>query len=211
MALTGTQLPQGTQVAPEGIYLEGGPRIYFEDQRGNYRFNPDSDGFYHGLSGSATYPVYEVGCFQDFHLVDNVELNDIRCDNLGVVATVQHRNFIDITFTLMSMFPLAILAKMLKGGGAVVNNQTDKAEKFGLGPISNNQYWKVWAPLVYDTVNASYVAVTLHKASFVDAFDWNWRYGDAHQMGLTLRGYADSSKPDAQRFATVVRVDTVNL
>lgn len=211
MSLTGTQTPQGTQVTPEQIYIEGGPKLYFEDYRGNNRFAPDSDGFYWGLSGTALYPTYEVGCYQDFHLVDNLDMNDIRCDSLGVVATLQHRNFLDVTFSLMSLFPLAILAKMLKGGGAVVNNQTDKAEKFGLGPINNSQYFKAWFPLVYDQTSGAYLSVTLHRAQFVNGWDWNWQYANSHAIPITLRGFADTTKPNEQRFATVIRVDPTNL
>lgn len=207
MSLTGTAVPQGTTTSQESVYLEQGPSVYFEDYNGNYRFSPDSDGFYWGLSGTSTYPAYAVGCYQNFHWKDNVSMNDIRCDALGVVATMQHRNFMEVTFDLQSFFPLSVLAKMLKGAHAVTNNASDEAEKFGLDKIDNNKFWKVYFPLVYDQDASAYLAVTLHKAQFVDSWDWNMQYGASHSIGITLRAFADAARPNTQRFATVVRVD----
>lgn len=208
MSLTGTSTPQGTTTSQESLYLEGGPTVYFEDWAGNYRFNPDSDGFYWGLSGTATYPVYAVGCYQEFHLVENVTVNDVRCDNLGVVATMQHRNYLDVRFNLQSFFPLSVLARMLKGAYAITNNSSDEAEKFGLDKINNNQFWKVYFPLIYNPTDGSYVSVTLHKAQFIDSWDWNWMYAQSHQVNIAIRGFADASRPNTQRFATVTRVDS---
>lgn len=207
MALTGAQTPQGTTNTQESVFLEGGPVVYFEDFNGNYRFNPDADGFYWGLSGTGTYPAFEVGCYENFHFLDNVEMNDVRCDHLGVVATIQKRNYLDVTFDLKSFFPFAHLRHMLKGGSTVTNNVADESSKFGLGPINNNQFWKVYFQLVYDEDAGDFVAVTLHKARFVDNWDWNWQYGNAHMLPITIRAYADNARPKEQRFATVIRVD----
>lgn len=207
MSLTGSQIPSGTiTTQDDDIFLEGGPRIYFNDRRGSYRWNPDGDNFYWNLSGTSTYPVFEVGCYENFHFLDNVDINDIRCDRLGVVSTIQKRNYMEVTFDLKSFFPLTVLRHMLKGG-AVTTNVTDEAEKFGFGPINNQQYYRVYFPFVYNEAEADFVSVTLHRAMFVDAWDWNWMYGDSHSVPITIRGYADSDMPPAQQFATVIRVD----
>lgn len=208
MSLTGTATPQGTITTMEDVFLEGGPDVYFEDYSGNYRYNPDSNGFYWGLSGNATYPAYKVGCYENFHLKDNVTLNDVQCDSFGVVRTIQHRNYLEITFDLKSLLPYTVLRHMLKGGGVPVTNASDDLQIFGLGRIDNNQRWKVYFPLVYDTANSYFVAVTLHKAQFVDAWDWNWQYGNSHMVNMTMRAYFDSTKPTGQEFATVARVDS---
>ena len=206
MALTGAQIPQGTITTQESVYLEGGPVVYFEDYNGNYRFNPDSDGFYWGLSGTSTYPAYEVGCYENFQIQDNVELNDIRCDSVGVVSTVQKRNYLEITFDIKSFFPFGVLRHMLNGG-AVTNNLTDESSKFGLGKINNNQFWKVYFQLVYDEDAADFVAVTLHKAKFVNGWNWQWQYGSSHMANITLRAYADTNRDAANKFASIIRVD----
>jgi hypothetical protein len=207
MAITGTQIPQGTINSQEAIYLEGGPDVYFEDYRGNYRFNPDSDGFFYGLSGTATYPAFNVGCYENFHFMDNVTMNDVQCDAIGVVDTLQKRNYLDITFDIKSMLPFTTLRHYLKGGGAVTTSLTDEAEKFGLGPINNAQAWKVYFYRIYDEEAGDFVSVTLHKAKFVDAWDWNWQYANAHMINVTMRAFADTNRPAAQRFATIIRSD----
>ena len=147
MALvTGT--PLGTAVQGEDIYLEGAPTIFFQDAEASPLFNPDGDSFYWGLSGTATYPYYEVGCVTDVSLADNVTLNDVLCDNVGVKATIQQRNYVEFNFTLQSFFPLSQLRHMLKFGAVT---ETAPTAKTGIGQINNNQYWHVYAPKVYDT------------------------------------------------------------
>jgi hypothetical protein len=71
MALvTGT--PLGTITTQEDLYIEGAPNIYFQDYLASPFNNPDGDGFYWGLSGTATYPVLEVGCPVDVSLTEDL-------------------------------------------------------------------------------------------------------------------------------------------
>lgn len=208
MALTGTAAPQGTINTQEDLYLESGPDVYFEDYLGNYRHAPDGDGFYWGLSGTATYPAYKVGCYENFHFKDDVTMNDVRCDAFGVVRTLMKRNFLDVTFDLKSLFPFTTLRHMLKGGSAVTTNASEDSQKFGLGRIDNNQRWKIYFPLIYDQAQGFFVSVTLHKAQFVEGWDWNWQYANSHMINITLRAFFDATRPTGQEFATISRVDS---
>lgn len=57
MAALVTGTPIGNLESAEDIYLEGAPTIYFQDATASPLSNPDSDGFYWGLSGTTTFPV----------------------------------------------------------------------------------------------------------------------------------------------------------
>ena len=207
MALTGSHMVQGTAASQEDLYLEGGPDLYFADRRGSYNYDPDADNFYWGLSGTAAYPVYKIGCYENFSFMDNITLNDVRCDTVGVVASIQKRNYLEVKFDLKSFFPFSQLGKMLKGGGAVVNNTTQAASKFGLGEINNSRFLRMFFPLLYDHELDSFVSVTLHKTQFVEGWDWKWTYGNSHMINLTMRAFADTTRDASQRFASIVRVD----
>lgn len=201
--LTGT--PIGTITSSEEIYVEGAPYLYFQDYTANPRYNPDSDGYYWGLTGSSTYPVFAIGCVQDVSLTENITMNEIRCDTIGVKGTIQKRNYVEFNLTILTMFPLAILRHMLKLSSPTV--QTDY-ETVGIGGINNNQFYMVYAPTVYDESTGDLVIFHLHRAQFVDAFTINFNYGEPWKTtGLKLRAYADETKPSAQRFGVIRRND----
>jgi len=205
VAITGT--PLGTVNSQEDIYLEGSPNVYFQDYTATPLFNPDSDGFYWGLSGTATYPAYEIGCVTDVSLGENLTINDVLCDAVGVKATIQQRNYLEFTFTIQSFFPFTTLTHLMKGG-AVTTNAGEDTEKFGIGPINNNQYWMVYAPKVYDTDFGDYVVIHLHKAQFVDAWTIAMPFGSPWTMaGIKLRAFADTTKPSSEQCATLLRSD----
>ncbi|RMD60175.1 hypothetical protein D6833_10260 [Candidatus Parcubacteria bacterium] len=206
MALvTGT--PLGSVTTQEDLYIEGAPTIYIQDNSASPLYNPDSDGFYWGMSGTSTYPVYELGCVTDVSLTENLTMNDVLCDNIGVKDTIQQRNYLEFNFTIQSLLPFTVLRNII-GGGAVTQNVTEHTEKFGIGQINNNKYWMVYAPKVYDTDVGDYVVIHLHKAKFVDAWTINMPFGSPWQVtGLKIRAFADSSKPAAQQFGTIIRAD----
>lgn len=204
MALvTGT--PVGTIETQEDIYLDSAPSIYFQDSLASPLYNPDGDGFYWQLSGTALYPAYEIGCPTDVSLTEDISLNDVLCDNVGVKDTVQQRNYIQLEFTIQSFFPLQTLRHLLKGGAVT---ETAPTQKFGFGPINNTQTWHVYTPKVYDTDNADYIWIYLHKAKFVEAWTVTMPFGSNWQItGLRLRAYADTTKPSAQIFGMFGRLD----
>ena len=204
MALvTGT--PLGTIESSEELYLEGAPYIYYQDQAMTPLFNPDADGFYWGLSGTATYPVYELGCVSDVNLSENLTMNDVLCDNIGVKSTIQQRNYIEFNFTFQQPFPFDNLAPVLKGGAVT---ETSPTQKFGFGSIDQNQYYMVYCPKVYDTTAGDYVWIHLNKASFVDAFTINMSFGNPWQItGIKLRAFADTDKASSQQFGMMGRSD----
>lgn len=204
MALvTGTA--SGNIATAEDIYLEGAPYIYFQDYSANPLSNPDADGFYWGLSGTTSYPAYELGCVTAVSMTENITVNDVLCDNVGVKSTVQQRNYLEFQFTVQSFFPFTTLTHLVKGGTVT---ETAPTQKFGLGPINNNQYWMVYAPKVYDEDVGDYVVIHLHKAQFVNAFTMNMPFGSPWQLtGVVLRAFADTSKPAAQRFGVFIRAD----
>ena len=205
--VTGT--PVGSVTSAEELYIEGSPYLYFQDATANPLKNPDTDGYYWGMSGTTLYPVYQIGCVQDVSLTEGLTMNDVRCDSIGVKDTVQKRDYIELQLTILSPFPLAELAKMLNLSTPLV--ATD-IEKVGIGSINNNQKWMVYAPKVYDEDVGDYIMFHLHKAKFVDAWTINFRSGDSWQVtGIKLRAYADETKPSTQKFGVIVRADASAL
>jgi hypothetical protein len=204
MALvTGT--PEGTITTQEDIYLESAPNIYFQDYDAGAYFAPDSDGFYWQLSGTATYPVYEIGCPTDVSITEDLTINDVLCDNVGVKDTSQQRNYVQFEFTIQSFFPYDVLRHILRGGAVT---ETAPTQKFGIGKINNNQFWQVYAPKVYDEDNADYIWIYLAKAKFVESPTVTMPFGDNWEIsGIRLRAYADTTKPAAQSFGMWGRAD----
>lgn len=201
--ITGT--PPGVVTSQEDIYLEGAPTIYFQDSTAAELYSPDSDGFYWNLSGTSTYPVYEVGCVTDVSLSENLTMNDVLCDNVGVKDTVQQRNYLEFTFTIQSFFPFSVLKHLMKFGTVV---RTAPTEKIPIGKINNNLSYHLWCPKVYDEDVGDYIGLMLHKTKFVDAWTLNTPFGDRWNLtGLKLRAFVDTTKPAAQQFGMLVRAD----
>lgn len=204
MALvTGT--PLGSITSSEDIYPEGAAYIYFQDYNANPLNNPDGDTYYWGLSGTSTYPVYNVGCPVNVSLSEDLTINDVRCDNIGTKDTVQRRNYMELTLEIQSIFPLTVLRHTMKASAPTVSTDISKV---GFGPINNNQYYMVYMPKVYDEDNGDYVVFHMHKAKFVDAWTLNMRQGEPWGLtGVRLRAFADDTKPSGQQFMTVIRSD----
>jgi hypothetical protein len=201
--ITGT--PLGSLTTQEDLYLEGAPTIYIQDNAASPLFNPDSDGFYWGLSGTTVYPAYEIGCVMNVSLTENLTMNDVLCDNVGVKDTVQQRNYVEFNFTIESFFPLSVLRVLLNMGQVT---ETSPTQKMGIGKINNAQYWHVYAPKVYDEDNGDYIWFHLHRCKFVDAFTLNMQFGQPWQAtGIKLRAFVDSTKPAAQSFGMFGRAD----
>jgi hypothetical protein len=201
--ITGT--PVGNLIVSEDIYLEGAPNIYIQDYNANPMKNPDASGYYWGVSGTTTYPVYELGCPMDVSLTEGLTTNDVMCDNVGVKDTVQQRNYLELAFTIKSFFPLPILRHVLSASAV---SEIAPVEEFGFGKINNNQKWMVYCPKVYDEDVGDYIVIHLHKAKFVDAWTISMPFGASWQItGLKLRAYADTSKPAAQQFGVFMRSD----
>jgi hypothetical protein len=201
---TGT--PLGNVDSQDDIYLEGAPYIYFQDYRANPLFNPDGDGFYWGLSGTSVYPVYNLGCVNDVSLTEDVTMNNIRCDTVGDKGVVQKRNYVEFVFTLQTMFPLVELRHLL---GLSAVTASGGLEKVGIGSINNNQNYMLYAPKVYDDDTGDYLLFHLHKAKPVDAWTIGMGVDGWKITGLKFRAFADTTKPDAQKFGVIVRADPV--
>lgn len=202
--VTGT--PLGSVIGQENTYLEGAPYIYFQDANANPLNNPDADGFYWGLSGSATYPVYSIGCVMNVKLTEKVTMNDVRCDTIGVVDTIQKRDYVEFDLTVLSQLPISVLRHLMNLGSAptVIGH----AEKQGIGMIQNNQKYHVYAPKIYDDVNGYWLFFYLHNAKFVDAWTLDMKYGASWELTkVTMRGFAQQSMPTNMRFGTIFRVD----
>lgn len=208
MALvTGT--PAGSVTSQEETYLDGAPYIYFQDAEADPLNNPDGDTYYWGLSGTSTYPAYNIGCPVDVALGEDVTLNAVRCDNIGDKSAIQRRNYLEVTVTIQSFFPLTVLRHMMKASSPDVGTDI---EKMGIGDINNNLFYMVYMPKVYDEDAGDYVLFHAHRAQFVDAFSISMRSGEPWQMtGVRLRAYADENKPANQKFMTVVRADVSAL
>jgi hypothetical protein len=196
----------GTITSQEETYIESAPQIYMADQRGSYQFNPDSDLFYWQLSGTPTYPVFAIGCYDNVSLGDDTDVNSVRCDVIGDKDVIQKRNHLELKFTLKSFLPFTVLSKLLNGS-SVTTNAGQHTEKFGLGAINNNQYWRFYLPKVYDEIAGDYVAFTLHRCKIIATGEIQMNYGNVWTMEVTVWALADETKPAAQQFATVIRSD----
>jgi hypothetical protein len=204
--ITGT--PLGVITQQENLFIEGAPTIFIQNYlQTTLLKNPDSDGFYWGLTGTATYPVIEIACLEGVSLTEDLTINDIRCDTDGVKDTIQQRNFVEFQFAVKSLFPLTTVRDLLKLG-AVTTNAGEGTEKAGIGSVNNNNFFHVYAPRVYDEDTGDYFFFHLHKCKFVEAFTLDMRFGDSWIVnGVRLRAFADSTYPVAQKFGAVVRVD----
>lgn len=205
MALvTGTAF--GNVDATEELYIEGAPQIYFASYDTPYMFPPDSQGFYWQLSGTTANPVYQLGCYENVALGDNLEVNAVRCDVVGDKDVIIKRSHMELKFTLKSFLPFSVLAPILNGGAVTVDAGVG-TEKFGLGVVDNSKYYKVYLPKVYDEAAGDYVCITGHRCKFASTGDWTMSYGNVWTLPVTIWLLADETKPAAQQFATVVRAD----
>jgi len=206
--ITGT--PLGSVFTQENNYLEGSPYIYFQDNNATPLSNPDASGFYWGMSGTATYPVYLIGCVQGVKLAEKVTMNDVRCDTVGVKDTIQKRDYVEFELTVLSQLPIQILRHIMNLGS--IPTVSGHVEMQGIGSINNNQRYMVYAPKIYDEINGYYLFFHLHRAKFVDAWTLDMKYGAAWELTkITLRAFADDSKPTNQKFGVIYRADTSQI
>lgn len=204
MALvTGT--PLGVINAQDDIYLDTAPSLWFQDFAADLLNNPDGDNFYWGLTGSATYPVYALECYETVVLAAAYESNAIRCDTVGDKGQIQKLNSIDLTFTLKTLLPLDTVRNILRGGA--VTTTAGATEKMGIGQPNNQQYWHLYGALVYDETAGDYINFTGHRCQFVDAWTLSFTYGQPATLSVVMRAFADSTKPSDQLFMTIIRAD----
>jgi len=202
--ITGT--PLGTITSQSELYIEGAPYIYFQDYSATELSNPDAQGFYWGLSGTSVYPVYNIGCVQDVSLGEDVTMNMVRCDTVGDKDAIQKRNHLEVTLSITTLLPLSVLSHILKASIPVSTGGV--LEEMGIGNIPNSRKYHIYMPKVYDEDTGDYLAITLHKAKFVDAFSIAMRQGEPWQVtGIKLFAFADDTKPSTQQFATIIRSD----
>jgi len=201
--ITGT--PAGTITSQTDLYVDGAPNVYYQLDTANLLNNPDSDSFYWGLSATVAEPVIELGCIEGVQLADNLTMNDVRCDTAGDKDTILRRNRLELTLSISTLFPLSTIRDILRGGPVTLSG---KVEKMGLGVINNQRRFRVYMPKVYDEDTGDYVAFTLHKCKFVDAWQIAFRYGQQWQItNIKVYAYARDTLPAAQQFATVIRAD----
>lgn len=210
--VTGT--PVGNVITPSELYIDQPPTFYFQERYTaagvsvGLLNSPDGDGFYWGLSGTTTNPVYETGCYENFQFIDVRELNMVRCDTTGDRTAIQKRNSLNITFTLKSLFSLAKLRHMLNLGPVTTGATTEKA---GIGLIDNSKYYYCYFPSVYDPTAGDYVAVTGFRVQFTNAWQMSFPYGNAANVTIQATMFADAEKPDNQLFASVLRSDASDI
>lgn len=202
---TGT--PVGTPIEQEALQVEGAAYIYYQDATAPLLNRPDANGFYWNLGATGAYGVYLLGCILDVSLGGNLTVNAVRCDTVGDRDVIQKLNHLEVKFTLSTLFPLTMLADLIHGSGAV-HNAGQHFEGMGIGQVNNNQYFHIYMPKVYDEAAGDFVAFTIHRAKFVNSWDIPMKYGEPWQVtGLNVWGFADTTLPAAQQFATVIRSD----
>ncbi len=201
--VTGT--PLGTIVTQEELYLEGSPYIFVQDATAGLFNNPDADGYYWGLSGTNTYKVYQLGCVLDVSLTEGLTMNEVRCDTVGIKATIQRRDYVEFNLTISSLFPLTVASIYMNLSTPTTGTAK---EKVGIGGINNNKFLHVYAPKIYDEDTGDILSFNLHRAQFVDAWTVDFKPAEPWTVtGLKLRAYADDTKPTTQRFGVIVRSD----
>lgn len=201
--LTGT--PQGNVTPQEEVYIEGAPYIFIQDATATPKNNPDSDGYYWGMSGTSLYPAIGIGCVLDVSLTEGLTMNAIRCDTDGDRGVIQRRDYVEFNLTIATLFPLTTLRHTLNLSTPTVGSDY---EKVGIGAINNARYYMAYCPKVYDPDTGDFVVFHLHRAQFVDAWTINMKAADPWTVtGLKLRGFIDSSKPANQLFGVITRFD----
>jgi hypothetical protein len=213
--ITGT--PEGNILTPDAnLFVDTPPVIYFQDKLTaagatvGLLNNPDSDGFFWNLSGTTANPVFEVGCYEGLTIVDGRELNMIRCDTDGDVGAVQRRNSLTINFTLKQLFSFNKLAHMLNWS-LPITSTAGATEKVGIGTIDNQKRYYAYLPTVYDPATGDFLSITAHNVQFTTAWTWTFVYANPSNVPITMTCFADTSRVDAQRFATVIRADPSDI
>ena len=201
--VTGT--PLGNLDLQEELYVEGSPYIFIQDATASPLNNPDAQGYYWGMSGTTSYPVFQLGCIQDVSLTEGLTMNDVRCDTVGVKSTIQRRDYVEFNMTILSMFPLATVRNILNLSAPSAGTGY---EKVGIGGINNNRYFMAYCPKIYDEDTGDALYFHLHRAQFVDAWTIDFKQGEPWTItGLKLRAYADDTRPTTQRFGVIIRYD----
>lgn len=200
----------GNRSAQEDQFLEGAPSIWIQERVTgvNLLNNPDSDGYYWGLSGTSSYPAYEIGCYEGVSLGESIDINTIRCDKEGDQAGISKRNYVEVSFTLKSLLPFAVVAKLLNWSSVLTSSDY---EKTGIGVIDNNKFYRMTLVKVYDDASGDYVLFQGHRVQFVQNSQVQMTYGQPWSVEVTARAYADPNMPDAQKFMTVIRHDAAAL
>lgn len=200
-----TGVPIGNVIGQDEVYIEGAPWIYYQDARAPEQFNPDSDGYYYGLTGSTTYPVYSLACYEDVQLGSDLTVNAVRCDKEGDKAAIQKLNHLEFTFSLSTLFPLTTVAPIIRGSTPLT---IPNFEKMGIGTINNNLFYHIYLPKVYDEAEGDFVAITIHRAQFTGPWTLAMPSGNRWLLGgIAAWGYSDPTKPSGQEFATIIRRD----
>jgi len=208
---TGFAVPTGPITVTEDLYLTGGPRVFFQPYYNAAgavcaeRFAPDGGGFHWGLSGTSLCPIYEVGCYEDFQIVDTITRNPVSCDSLGTVDEIMRRDSVELQFTMKSLLPFSLLAQVLSGGTPTLD-ATEEAEKFGMGEVPDRLF-HVYLSRVYDSIVGDFVSFTGHRARFVEASPLAMPFAEQWNIAVVMKLFADRTKPSTQYFGTWIRYD----
>lgn len=193
--------PTGTTILQEDIFIEGAPDLWVG---GVLKYAPDVNGFYWGITGTPALPVRKIGCYENFRITDNLTINDIRCDTIGVVGNITRRNFVEGSFDLKSFFPLSTLKVLLRLSSSLA---IPDAEFAGIGEINQQDYTLIYFSKIYDTDAGDWISVTGHRCQFQWDGDMQFKYGEPWMVGVKFRMYANQLLPSSQRFATMTRFD----
>lgn len=202
-----TGVPLGNIVTQDELFIEGAPYIYYQAFEANLLNRPDANGFYWGLSGTTTYPVYELACYEDVSLADDLTINAVRCDQIGDRDVIMKRNHLVFSFSLSSLFPLTSTTALIRGGAVTTSASPDR-ESMGLGPINNAQAYHIYLPKVYDDLTGDLLIISLPRAKFVDPWTIAMVSGDKWMLGgISAWALATSITAAGQEFATIIRQD----
>lgn len=207
--ITGT--PEGNLIASQDLFLDVPPTFYFQENKTaagatvGLLNNPDGENFFWGLSGTTANPVYEAGCYENFVFTDVRDINMIRCDTDGDKGAIQRRNQLTVTFTLKAFFKLTKLRHLLNLGE--VTTAAGVSEKVGIGEIDNTKAYYAYFPTVYDPNTGDWFSVTLFNAQFTSPWAMAFVYANPATVPIQATGFADSTKPRAQLFGSIIRID----
>src|SRR3972149_4783045 len=208
---TGTAFPTGPIPVTEDLYITGGPRVFFQPYYNPSgvecaeAYNPDSDSFYHGLSGTSLCPIYELGCYEDFQIIDTITRTPVSCDSLGTVDEIMRRDSMELQFTMKSLLPFNLLTQVLNGGVRTLN-ATEETEKFGMGEVPDRLF-HVYLARVYDSILGDYISFTGHRARFVEASPLSMPFAEQWNISVVMKLFADRNKGATQLFGTWLRYD----
>lgn len=153
-----------------------------------------------GLTGTPTYPVYNLGCLSGVTFTPTIEDMVIECDNGGEVYRTRRVKGYTISGTLKSVLPLSFLSNIL-GLGTPTDDTTQSIEFAPVGVYVPRTFHVLIAGK-YDngSVGFYFYKCTISGSNFKMPAGTN-----SAEVSLDITAFADTALPSTHSFGAVLR------